>query len=94
MAIGFEPNPQTRSFAQRSLSEKQTEPHSLDATILKHFENLEDPWVERTKDHPLINVITIAIFAVIAGADGWTVIETKGKAKQKYRPFMTVGRAK
>jgi len=29
-------------------------------------------------------VIAIAIFAVIAGADGWTAIETYGKAKQKW----------
>jgi len=65
-------------------SEKQAKSPSLDATILKHFEIMEDPRVERTKEHPLLNVIAIAIFAVIAGADGWTAIETYGKAKQKW----------
>ncbi|MCP4164920.1 MAG: transposase family protein [Chloroflexi bacterium] len=40
--------------------------------------------MERTKDHPLINILTIAICAVICGADGWTDIEVYGKAKQDW----------
>ncbi len=31
-----------------------------------------------------MNVVTIAILAVIAGADGWTAIETYGKAKHEW----------
>lgn len=45
---------------------------------------LEDPRVERTKRHQLIDVITIAICAVICGADTWVAIETYGQAKEKW----------
>lgn len=42
---------------------------------------VEDPRIERTKLHQLIDVITIAICAVICGADSWVAIETYGKTK-------------
>lgn len=37
-------------------------------TISDHFTNLPDPRVERTKQHLLIDIITIAICAVICGS--------------------------
>lgn len=48
------------------------------------FATLEDPRVERTKDHALIDIISIAICAVICGADSWVAIETFGKAKHDW----------
>ena len=48
------------------------------------FASLNDPRVERTKHHSLINIISIAICAVICGADSWVAIETFGKAKQPW----------
>ncbi len=57
---------------------------SSKVTISAHFADLEDPRIERTKDHPLINIVTIAICSVICGANGWTDIETFGYAKQKW----------
>jgi predicted transposase YbfD/YdcC len=40
-------------------------------------------------DYPLLEVITIAICAVIAGADTWTGIETFGKSKEAWlRQFL------
>ena len=53
-------------------------------TIYDHFSSLEDPRIERTKQHQLIDIITIAICAVICGADGWVSIETYGLAKQQW----------
>lgn len=53
-------------------------------TISDHFSSLEDPRIERTKQHQLIDIITIAICAVICGADGWVSIETYGLAKQQW----------
>ncbi len=44
-------------------------------TITDHFSELEDPRIERTKLHKLIDIITITICAVICGADGWKDIE-------------------
>jgi predicted transposase YbfD/YdcC len=37
--------------------------------------------VERTKEHKLIDIIAIAICAVICGAEGWVDIELFGKSK-------------
>ena len=42
--------------------------------IVDHFEGLEDPRIDRTKRHKLIDIIVIAICAVICGADGWVDI--------------------
>ncbi|MEM9927806.1 MAG: ISAs1 family transposase [Cyanobacteria bacterium P01_D01_bin.50] len=53
-------------------------------TISDYFVDLEDPRIERTKRHQLIDVITIAICAVICGADSWVAIETYGQAKQEW----------
>ena len=53
-------------------------------TIADHFSELEDPRIERTKRHKLIDIITITICAVICGADGWADIELYGKCKYKW----------
>ena len=53
-------------------------------TIAEHFKDVDDPRVERTKAHQLIDIITIAICAVICGADGWTDIESYGIAKYNW----------
>lgn len=52
--------------------------------LLDYFEDLEDPRIDRTKHHPLINVIFIAICAVVSGAEGWEDIETFGKVKRQW----------
>jgi predicted transposase YbfD/YdcC len=51
---------------------------------MEHFAELEDPRVERTKAHNLLNMITIAICGVICGADGWTGVEAFGQAKRAW----------
>ena len=51
------------------------------ASILMHFADLEDPRIERTKKHLLSDIISLAICAVIAGADGWEEIEDFGHDK-------------
>lgn len=54
------------------------------ATIQAHFSRLTAPRVDRTKLHPLINMIMIAICAVICGAETWGAIENDGKAKREW----------
>lgn len=54
------------------------------ASIRECFGDLYDPRVEGRCDYPLIEIITIAICGVIAGADGWTEIETFGKSKEAW----------
>ena len=53
-------------------------------TIADYFGEIEDPRVERTRQHKLIDIITIAICAVICGAEGWTDLETYGLAKYEW----------
>ncbi|HEX5836771.1 MAG TPA: ISAs1 family transposase [Anaerolineales bacterium] len=49
--------------------------------IEEHFSKVTDPRVDRTKEHKLIDMIAIAICAVICGAEGWVDIELFGKSK-------------
>ena len=49
--------------------------------IEEHFSKVRDPRVERTKEHKLMDIIAIAICAVICGAEGWVDIELFGKSK-------------
>ena len=53
-------------------------------TLIDHFNNLTDPRIDRTKEHKLIDIVVIAICAVICGADGWVGMETYGKSKYKW----------
>jgi hypothetical protein len=57
-------------------------PEPTDARLLTHFATLEDPRDKRGKDHLLIDIITIAICAVISGAESWVDIELYGQSKQ------------
>jgi len=57
--------------------------------LRKRFSGLEDPRVERTKLHQLLDIITIAICAAICGADDWTEIELFGESKLDFfRTFL------
>jgi predicted transposase YbfD/YdcC len=49
--------------------------------IAKHFSRVKDPRIDRTKRHRLLDIILIAICAVICGADSWVDIELFGKTK-------------
>lgn len=49
-----------------------------------YFGKLEDPRTGNNIQHPLINIITIAICSVIGGADTWVDVEAYGQAKQAF----------
>jgi len=53
---------------------------TLESSIFEYFCQLEDPRVNRTKLHKLIDIVAIAILAV--EADSWEAIETFGQSKQ------------
>ena len=55
-----------------------------DLAIGRYFANITDPRIERTKDHTLLDIIIIAICAVICGADGWVDVEEFGTTKQAW----------
>jgi len=52
--------------------------------IEEHFGKVSDPRIERTKEHKLIDILVIAICAVICGAEGWVDIENYGKSKKRW----------
>ena len=58
-------------------------PTTTSARIQDHFNNLTDPR-RRKVTYPLINIVTIAICAVICGADDFVAIAKFGKAKKKW----------
>ncbi len=52
---------------------------------------LTDPRVERTRIHRLGELVTIALCAVLCGADDWVAVETFGRAKEAWlRTFLTL----
>jgi len=55
----------------------------LSAQIKNHFASLTDPR-RRKVTYPLINIVTIALCAVIAGADDFVTIATWGRQKRAW----------
>ena len=51
------------------------------ASILDHFKEVTDPRIERQKLHQLLDIMVIAICAVICGADTWVEVELFGQSK-------------
>ena len=55
------------------------------ASIVEHFAALEDPRIDRTKRHKLLDIVAIAI----CGADSWVDIELFGNCKEEwFRTFL------
>jgi predicted transposase YbfD/YdcC len=58
-------------------------------SLREHFAALADPRVERTRRHELLDIVTIALCAVICGADSWVDVELFGRAKEGWlRSFL------
>jgi len=49
--------------------------------LLRLFEEIEDPRMERTKLHRLVDILMITLCAVICGADSWAEVELFGQSK-------------
>lgn len=63
--------------------------HEAIATIQEHFSSVEDPRVEYLVDHDLLEVIVIAICAVICGANDWVAVVHWAKTKESWlRQFL------
>ena len=57
--------------------------------LREHFATLADPRVERTRRHELLDIVSIALCAVICGADSWVDVESFGRAKEAWlRTFL------
>ena len=66
-------------------------PTSAGAPIQEYFATVTDPRVERTKLHLLMDILVMAICAVICGADSWVEMEAYGRAKEQWlRQFLAL----
>lgn len=52
--------------------------------ITEHFEKISDPRIGNATRHKLIDIIVIAVCAVICGADGWSDVALYGRTKRKW----------
>lgn len=53
----------------------------MQTDLLFHFNELEDPRIERTKRYPLIEIIFLIISATVSGCEGWKSIRDFGLLK-------------
>jgi len=51
-------------------------------TLADYFADLPDPRVERTKHHPLLTIVLIAILATLCGADDFVAMEQWARARE------------
>ena len=57
---------------------------STATSLIELFSELEDPRIDRTKRHRLIDVVVIAICGIIYGADSWVDVELFGNSKKEW----------
>jgi predicted transposase YbfD/YdcC len=57
-------------------------PESLVPTLLAPFATLEDPRLDRTKHYPLLDILFIALCAVVSGANDCVAMEKFGNSKR------------
>src|SRR5579872_1742060 len=50
----------------------------------QYFSDLPDPRVRRCREHALLDILVIAILALLCGAEGWEEIERFGLAKHSW----------
>jgi len=62
--------------------------------LMRFFENIEDPRVERTQQHKFIDIITITIASVICGCEDWNEIELFGNLKKEWLSQFLANRQK
>jgi len=58
-------------------------------SLLEHFKNLQDPRVNRTKRHELVDVMIISVCTLLCGGETYNDMEDFGKAKEEwFRTFL------
>ena len=57
---------------------------TVNASIVEHFQTLEDPRIERTKKHLLLDILIIAVCTLLTGGEGFRDMELFGKSKRQW----------
>ena len=64
-------------------------PSNHPISLSEHFLGITDPRLERNKDHLLVEILIIAVLAMLCGAEHFTDFEDFGKAKEVWlRTFL------
>lgn len=56
----------------------------MNASIVEHFQDLEDPRIDRAKKHNLLDIIIIAVCTLLTGGEGFQDMELFGKSKRPW----------
>lgn len=64
----------------RTVEEKKI----IAAEVLAYLAKVPDPRIERTRAHSLVNILVIALLAVLCGADSFTDMEDFGHSKRDF----------
>jgi predicted transposase YbfD/YdcC len=56
----------------------------IKASVMEYLAEVSDPRIDRTRAHPLVNVLVIALLAVLCGADSFAAIERFGRSKKEF----------
>jgi len=56
----------------------------VNASIVEHFQTLEDPRIERTKKHQLLDILVIALCTLLTGGEGFQDMALFGKSKRAW----------
>ena len=54
----------------------------MNASIVEHFQTLEDPRIARTKKHLLLDILVIAVCTLLTGGEGFQDMELFGLSKR------------
>jgi predicted transposase YbfD/YdcC len=74
----------SKGFGASTSSPPSATIKKLKRSLIREFEALEDPRVKREPKHLLLDIVTIAILAVLSGADNMVAVETYGNAKRQW----------
>lgn len=66
-----------------SPSSKRSTPRSL-SIVIEHFGKLKDPRINRTKRHPLENILMMSLCGTICGAETWNDLELFAEAREEW----------
>lgn len=84
MGKGFTSSNQAIKKAESTKKVQLTTINEIQANLSDYFANIPDPRVSKTQKHLLLDILVIAILAVIAGAEGWEDLENYGISKQQW----------
>ena len=57
---------------------------AINASIVDHFHDLEDPRIERAKKHNLLDILVFAVCTLLTGGEGFQDMELFGKSKRHW----------